>query len=294
MTRKNLGHEVYSVWANGSQEYGQNHSRGNVYFKGDTIYSYGSHFPMGVRQASCFVLNADGYSSTTRGHQASVRTVANLTGKPNILIPFSSLRSAGIHPHDIRIVDVEPDREVYVGEHAGRDGEVRSVYHHLMGRSVFRIGRHYYLSGLDETARDLWHGFFLAQLPRKVTSVADALESLKPPAVLMAEEVGIDVKRQGEFYFIPASIQSLRGAVRRTWHHGSSQDFATNYLPHARPGRQERHFATTLRVKDGTLYVKGTVRHNAKEHKMLTLGSEWHTVYENTEVRSFSGAGRID
>ncbi len=294
MTRKNLGHEVYSVWANGSQEYGQNHSRGNVYFQGDTIYSYGSHFPMGVRQAKHFVLNADGYSNTTSGHQSCVRAVANRTGKPSILIPFSSLRSAGIRPHDIHIVDTEPDREVYMGERADYNGDVRPIYHHLMGRSVFRVGRAYYLSGIDETARDLWRGFFLAQLPRKATSVTDAIEALKPPAVLTAECEGIEVKRQGEFYFIPAGIQSLHGAVPRTWHHGSSQDFPTNYLPHARPGRQERHFATKLRVKDGTLYVKGTVRHNAKEHKMLTLGSEWHTVYENTEIRSFSGAGRVD
>ena len=43
---------------------------GNIWFEGDVIYSYGTHFPMAVRLPGGFyVLNGDRYSPTTSNHQ---------------------------------------------------------------------------------------------------------------------------------------------------------------------------------------------------------------------------------
>lgn len=77
---------VAHLWANQSQEYARN-SRHNLYFDRDTIYSYGSHFPIArhVTQKngkgkSAVLLTTKGYSHTTNGHKWVVeRACSNLT-----------------------------------------------------------------------------------------------------------------------------------------------------------------------------------------------------------------------
>jgi hypothetical protein len=43
---KNLGSELVSTWLRQSQDFGQEHSNGVFYFQNDTIYSFGTHFPI--------------------------------------------------------------------------------------------------------------------------------------------------------------------------------------------------------------------------------------------------------
>lgn len=70
--------ELYHVWAHQKAAYGRSRSRGNVIFQGDTIYSYGRHFPMGRLilkrgvPVAC-LLNSASYSNTTSGHQSETR-----------------------------------------------------------------------------------------------------------------------------------------------------------------------------------------------------------------------------
>lgn len=87
--------EVAHLWAHAAQDY----ARGsNMYFRGSVVYSYGEHFPMGIRFTDksgepVFVLTDDGYSPTTSGHQNYVRRAVNHYGK-TFHVP--SLR--GIYP----------------------------------------------------------------------------------------------------------------------------------------------------------------------------------------------------
>jgi hypothetical protein len=110
---------------------------GNVYSEGDTVYSYGRHFPMAIvmrdRPRNAFLdtdwqrganivgsptvgkprwvlVNGDRYSVTTSGHQSTVRSVVERSGLPSIIVPFSALRAAGIDLTSIRILEVRPDR----------------------------------------------------------------------------------------------------------------------------------------------------------------------------------------
>jgi hypothetical protein len=101
----------------------------------------------------------------------------------------------------------------------GTYSQTRSV--HQLGQSVFRAayrgsnGKRYwanFLSGVDSTPTG--SGYFLVQLPKRadVSSVASAIESLKPETVRVAEGMGIEVKRQGDLFAIPTeySIRDLR------------------------------------------------------------------------------------
>ena len=45
----------------------------HYYFRGDTIYSYGSHFPIARHYKGVVLFNSGGYSSTTARHMSLTR-----------------------------------------------------------------------------------------------------------------------------------------------------------------------------------------------------------------------------
>ena len=68
--------EVAELWAAQDQDFARNR-QGNFYFNGNTIYSYGRHFPIAMienRFHRTFILNnSRRYSMTTNRHQSLVR-----------------------------------------------------------------------------------------------------------------------------------------------------------------------------------------------------------------------------
>jgi hypothetical protein len=85
-----------------------------VYYDGDTLFSYGSHFPMarvirGDAGEFDFVLvNGDTYSPSTSNHQRHMRDA--IRGLKQVIIPFDALRAAGLTPDTIRLVENTGDR----------------------------------------------------------------------------------------------------------------------------------------------------------------------------------------
>lgn len=64
--------EVAHIWATQSQNEGRN-ANNNFYFKGATIYSYGSHFPIATIQGNDVLFTLDSYSNTTSKHIQKAR-----------------------------------------------------------------------------------------------------------------------------------------------------------------------------------------------------------------------------
>jgi hypothetical protein len=107
-------------------------SNGTVFYRGDTVYSYGEHFPMAiimrerpraeedrvwearhspsVGAPSWVLVNGDLYSVTTSQHQALVRDVIANTHLASIIVPFTALRAARIELASIEPIDVRDDR----------------------------------------------------------------------------------------------------------------------------------------------------------------------------------------
>lgn len=114
----------------GRTELGNFAALGNVYAEGDTVFSYGSHFPMatvmrerpndrgGWRHSSSpttgeprwVLVNGDSYSPTTSQHQGAIRSVVAGSGLPSIIVPFTALDAAGIERTSIEILEVRADR----------------------------------------------------------------------------------------------------------------------------------------------------------------------------------------
>lgn len=71
MNNSNVAH----AWANQTKQSGKG---SNMFFEGDTIYSYGYHFPIAkfitIDENNFIVLNYTNYSNTTSKHQAHVRS----------------------------------------------------------------------------------------------------------------------------------------------------------------------------------------------------------------------------
>lgn len=67
---------VSHLWANKQQDYARNSFK-NFYFDGDTIYSYGSHFPIAKHFKDVVLFTLRSYSNTTAKHISYVRSAAS-------------------------------------------------------------------------------------------------------------------------------------------------------------------------------------------------------------------------
>jgi hypothetical protein len=82
--------EIPHLWAHRTQDDARN-KQGNLYFTGDTIYSYGSHFPLARHVTNdagerAVLLTTATYSVTTSGHCTAVRS-AIPSGIPVFHVP---------------------------------------------------------------------------------------------------------------------------------------------------------------------------------------------------------------
>jgi hypothetical protein len=174
------------------------------------------------------------------------------------------------------------------------------------GYDVRTMRNAYFLSAFDDQDTGL---YFLAQLPdaAQFTSparVADALQSLKPLAVVLAESNGQAVTRQGDIFAIEtaATTRQVRALSR--------YDSGVADVPRKRAHLLgTSHTATEVIVtRDGETYARGILRHEPggwrqPEHarRRMSNGRTWHLIVQNTvpvdsrgQSRSWSRAGNVD
>lgn len=126
---------------------------------------------------------------------------------------------------------------------------------------LYGSGMWHYLVGVDGAP-------FVAQIKNTIDTLAEALESLKPAAVKRAEESGITVQRQGDWWFIPAA-RAPRGEIEVAVALDS--------------GRTPDHIADEAIVLKTKIYVRGHIAH--RQHDGITLDG-WHEAIQNTAIRT--------
>ena len=305
-TKTVFGSEVYDAYVSGEYPEGKNYSspRDTVYFYGDTIYSYGYHFPMATRMREkdggvWYLVNGDSYSVTTAKHQSDLRYA--LRGCTTVIIPFSAIEAANIRKDSIKLVDQEPERYLPYQYKDRTTGELREGKQHLMGSSVIKAefwtggggNEFYFLSGLDDTGREPHRSFFLAQLPMAVETVTEGYDALKPQVVIEAENLGEEVLRQGEWFFIRVSdkMSEFFNQTEKKEGRVTKNDCLVN----RDSNRPLRHKATRILTVGDGVFVRGTVRHTEGDHKMLKLEKgKWYMAVENTQLAGWGASGRID
>lgn len=300
MKRYSNNETVVKAYLNGADS-GES---GNVFFENGVIYSYGHHFPLAVNVDGFYICNGDRYSNTTSKHQSILfRAIPNAQ---RVEIPYSALCSMAQKRYSgaldivrgIHVIAHETDRYIDTGKVSTVDG--RALYEHVLGGCLFTWNGKYYVSSIDTsgTGNGL---FFLTQIANdqieqygKPETISEALELLKPDEVKQAENFGVNVLRQGEWFFVETFI---------------SKDFLKNNpmikgmkLAH-KDGKIARHVAsvgTVVETDDGRLQlVQGIVKHTGRDHKQLKLyddvkNKKWFIAYESPQTASWSAAGNVD
>jgi hypothetical protein len=192
----------------------------------------------------------------------------------------------------------------------------------FMLRKTVRHNWKHYLFTMDEGRS------YVIELPRKVVSLADAYESLKPKILQDNPDIP-GVRRQGEWFFVPAknddgtsvegfdglasylgcSVKAIKaeitsyrekaskanktgwGVLTGSW---ATKHTATQYAMLPQKGRSNGHVAKNLFEYRGNIYVSGGVYHTSGDHRACQLGKTWHLAYEGQDVSSYDFVGRID
>lgn len=295
---------VIQRWANTDKVCPRSH--GNVYYDGDCLYSYGSHFILAIKNhygANIdFLVNGDVYSVSTTHHTS----LAIRNCQKNVQIPFSALRSAGIELRQLEIKDWTLDQIWWTCQKCGRKSELRSngMFHvsdgspicldpdgkpyngkwnHRLGSVLLTFRDKFYLSSFDEQEQRR-SAYFLCELPKAASRVEEAFSLLMPDSVRRAIESGLIIKRQGDFYFIPCGerlpIRTLEiNKNQRIF--GNSSHVAS---VHVRLGTEE--------------FVRGVITHSpvgrVRTHKRLRLGKIWHIPVKNQAVQGWTARGYVD
>lgn len=157
-----------------------------------------------------------------------------------ISLPFTLFDESDLDVRDFQWVHRPVGETITVKQERGYQNFVE-VQRHFSGACVFKIGEKYYLFDVDrkELEENKIFNAFIVELPEPVGNVIEAYEALMPREVNDAIEAGIDVQRQGEFFFIkvgdenPVSVLLTPGEIETLRFPPSRYGFG---IPHATRG----------------------------------------------------------
>ncbi|MBN1801571.1 MAG: hypothetical protein JW891_08710 [Candidatus Lokiarchaeota archaeon] len=133
-----------------------------------------------------------------------------------------------------------------------------------------------YLMGMDESH------LFIAELPSDlgpINKVNDAHRILKPKSVAKREKNTNRIKRQGEWFFLPASTKELEEIEKEM---NGDVDVIFKKQRIGKDSIGNSHIADELINTPRKQFVRGKICHI--EHKTIKLHG-WHLVEQNTEGR---------
>ena len=240
------------------------------------------------------MLNISSFEREFLGGQSLIQK--NIREVSKYSIPFNILESANLKLKDTEILEQGPE-----SDHTLSNSETR----HFTGALLLANKGRKFLMDIDrqEIKYGIFNAFFV-EVSGNVTTIIEAYESMKPQTVKDAESKGIEVKRQGEWFFI-ATGQTVTVPDEKvlTWDTSSKQTKVVlrHNIAHGK-GRPNALFKPVGFGSKDSL-VCGTVSHSGREHKDLDLGrtkKDNHTTFElwqvvpNTTVGNFTIKGDID
>lgn len=252
------------------------------------------------------------------------------TDKDFAMIPFSVFKTAALDLnkfHQIEKLKEETikekhEDEIYNKKEDKYEKVERFEDRHFTGASLFSVDGKIYLFDIDRG--EIKHGIFnpfLATIPKKVKTVAEAYEALKPKEVIAAEKKGLKILRQGEWFFIPCKAPKKKkltpeqkmivlASMADSWESdrvakamGISKDALrkkaetlTSGIPremNLQAGNSRPNTVDSCVIEPGKTYCTGKVRHTGREHKDLILKG-WYLAVPNTSIENFTVTGDVD
>lgn len=198
------------------------------------------------------------------------------------MIPFEVVEQAGLNIEDLKVIEYGGQETFRVKSRSFRNLD-EIVDRHFAGSCLFHVGDKCFLFDVDrqEIQNNIFNPF-LSELPKtkKVWSIEEAYDLLKPDKVKIAELNGLEVKRQGEWFFIPKF--PIIGKISSATPEGALQNGVNN--SHTVKYWDEEHGLVT-----------GKVAHRwSWEHRPLQLEKFWYEPVCNTAFQSFRVDGNVD
>lgn len=82
---------------------------------------------------------------------------------------------------------------------------------HFIGAMVLEVQKKYYLFDVDRRELDFYRfNAFLVELPKSCKNIKEAYAMLMPTEVKVAIKKGLNVKRQGEWFFVPITLPKAK------------------------------------------------------------------------------------
>lgn len=212
------------------------------------------------------------------------------------MIPFSVFTEAGLNLNKLSILERGPEMTVTRVEEKynskTRENDKIDVQVHFTGASLFQVETKTFLFDIDQ--REIKHKIFnafLVELTSPVKTISEAYQSLKPQEVIDAEKAGLEVKRQGEWFFIP--VKGDFDAVMHTPNWGNDKGKTVAMPLDLRAGNNRPNKVTQHAKVGKEIFVSGRCEHSGREHATLMLKG-WFKAVPNTSVQSFTLTGDVD
>lgn len=225
------------------------------------------------------------------------------------MIPFSVIKEAGLSLKDFKELDKGEEETVFLSvtqemtkekfESSNlKEPEIKHSYksykeidmvtvkylspRHFTGARLFEIQGRVFLMDIDrvEIANGIFNPF-LVELKAPAKTIKEAYAALKPQEVIEAEAQGLEVKRQGEWFFVPTNLSPLAASQEKP------------QIGYLRAGRSRPNSVEFFVVQDKLNFVSGVIKHTGREHQDLNLRS-WHLAFPNTSTTSWQLSGDID
>ena len=249
---------------------------------------------------SLLLLNAD---TDNAAYQPECELVSEFDGREFPVVSFSALAyiyddemsqvNARLADGRLRVKDYTPDERIPFTDEEKKQLRRKKPKLTPPELGFVQVGNQWHRSGftlLQDEADKLCllagqdeGSYFIVELPKKVNTIADALD------VLIPEEARVNgAVRQGEWFLVPCDEEEVPAVNETLLLIDGNGD---SYLPlDDQSSNRHNIYCTTGRVgKDGYVYLKDTTLEH-DEHQNACLDG-WCYVVKNTAVRSFSVGG---
>lgn len=301
-----------------------NKTGGNVFSRGNVVFSYGSHFPLLIKNKNGLkIMNADKYSTSTSKHQhLAIRAAdisfpfsafSGLCAKYKLSSPYYSyitffdnlLILDKTEPRSDLInyyrCDTETKKEyISISQYETLTPDKKHEYieniEYRPGASLIKlknIPRKMFLCSMDNNQ------FYIVELNKAVKTIEEAFTQLKPP--YLQKNPHIEYIRQGEWFFIDIT-DHVDDRPRRCWKTFQKSE-PLPLLDNGNAHTATRlEFFTTLDINPDfmntgidprTPVVMGRIRH--PQHKPAVLIQDRiYIALKNTARQSWGATGRVD
>ena len=209
-TRHVYGHDMVAhLWAHQSQDSATTQNR-TFYFIGDTIYSYGNHFPIARHVNGVVLFTTRGYSVTTAGHKGRVE-------------------SACSHLRVFEVKDVRADHKEHLADYRARIKDEIVKYRRARQNKPYIVE---YVQRLVNEANEYAKHFGLKTrftAPTTETMLAECRKIEEQNKAREVQRARQEQKRQEERERQQREWEAQAELKRQQWVKGETDDYPDHY-----------------------------------------------------------------